>query len=156
MSSERRGMQSWIGHRHLVDKLLHLLHGVVSLQQRRHSHEAFVTAPAILFLLLLFPVILFVYSRVLWDVLTRWEKQTLLRTRGSGGPILQSGVWTLVSSAEGDRRPTQVNYKMFFCFPRTWRDFEDTAFILDALLFVRRLEARKLSLSRAARRWQPA
>lgn len=30
---------------YLVYKLLHPLHGVVSLQQSRHSHEAFVAAP---------------------------------------------------------------------------------------------------------------
>lgn len=53
---------------YLVYKLLHPLHGVVSLQQWSHPHETFITAPVILFLLLLSflsSVILFVYSSVL-------------------------------------------------------------------------------------------
>lgn len=44
---------------HLVHKLLHLLHGVVGLQQRRHPHEAFVAAP---FLLLCRRVVLLLRS----------------------------------------------------------------------------------------------
>lgn len=72
---------------YLVYKLLHLLHGVVSLQQRRHSHETFIAATVILFLLLFFPVIVVVFSPVLRDVLTRQEKQTRLGRRGSGGLI---------------------------------------------------------------------
>lgn len=71
---------------YLMYKLLHLFHGVVSLQQRRHSHETFVAAPVILFLLLLFAVILFVYSRVLWDVLRRQEKTDIVRNEGLRRP----------------------------------------------------------------------
>lgn len=67
-----------IGDHYLVYKLLHLLHGMVSLQQRRHSHETFVAATVILFLLLLL-VIFFVYSSVLWDVLTRREKTDIVK-----------------------------------------------------------------------------
>lgn len=58
---------------HLVYKLLHPLHGMVSLQQRSHSHETFITALLILLLLLLFfssSVIFFIYSFLLvalWD-----------------------------------------------------------------------------------------
>lgn len=81
MPSGRRYWSRLVPHPYLVYKLLHLLHGVVSLQQRRHSHEAFVAAPVVLFLLLL--VILFVYSSVVWDVLRRREKQTPLTTTGT-------------------------------------------------------------------------
>lgn len=59
---------------HLVYKLLHPLHGMVSLQQRSHPHETFVAAPLFLFFLLLLSffssVILFVFSSLLvllWD-----------------------------------------------------------------------------------------
>lgn len=72
---------------YLVYKLLHLLHGVVSLQQRCHSHETFIAATVILFLLLFFPVVVVVFSSVLRDILTRQEKQTWFGTRGSGGLI---------------------------------------------------------------------
>lgn len=102
MPSGRRYWSRLVPHRYLVYKLLHLLHGVVSLQQRRHSHEAFVAAPVVLFLLLL--VILFVYSSVIWDVLRRREKQTLLTTTGSRGPILHSGAFARYAARDGRRR----------------------------------------------------
>lgn len=76
---------------YLVYKLLHPLHGMVSLQQRSHSHETFIAVPVILFLflfLLLLPfpssVILFVYSSVLIalrDALTR-ENRDIVRSEG--------------------------------------------------------------------------
>lgn len=64
---------------HLVYKLLHPLHGVVCLQEWSHSHEAFITVPLILLLLLRFlffssSVILFAYPFLvvaLWDALQR-------------------------------------------------------------------------------------
>lgn len=54
---------------HLVYKLLHPLHGMMSLQQRSYSHETFIAAPIIFLLLLLFhsftSIILSTFSSVI-------------------------------------------------------------------------------------------
>lgn len=66
--------------RYLVYKLLHPLHGMVSLQQRCHSHETFITVPVILFLLVFSSsVVLFVYFFIitLWDTLTGEKSDTV-------------------------------------------------------------------------------
>lgn len=64
---------------YLVYELLHPLHGVVSLQQRGHSHEPFIAALLFHFLFLLLfasSPFIFIYSSVLvalWDGLPRQE-----------------------------------------------------------------------------------
>lgn len=149
------------GDGYLVDKLLHLLHGVVSLQQRRHSHETFVAAPVLLFLLLLFPIIFFVYASVFWDVLT---KQTWLRTRG---PIRsdQSGFWRDTPSAmdDGGRRLGQFKsvskWGLFFLTKKGMnfaKRVKNSTFLLETLASEESGQVRKLNISRAARWWQPA
>lgn len=74
---------------YLVYELLHPLHGMVSLQERSHSHETFITALLILFLLPLLlllsfspSVVLLVYSSVVIavrDTLTGEEDTVLGR-----------------------------------------------------------------------------
>lgn len=75
---------------YLVYELLHPLHGVVSLQQRSHSHEPFIAALLFHFLFLFLLLLasspfIFIYSSVLvalWDGLPRQETVISLEWTG--------------------------------------------------------------------------